>query len=99
VTPNQTFSKFNFYLVFPNFSVLSAFIRIEEKLFLPVKIQRWGVGVVFCLEQGVDYLHMVHLMPLHPQAPLFLASFKSRLVLLFGNRLTQVILEKRPLNG
>jgi len=29
-----------------------------------VKIERWGVGVVICLEQGADCLHMVQLMPL-----------------------------------
>jgi len=38
---------------------------------------------------------MVQLMPLHPKTP----SSKSRLVLLFWHRLTQVIPEKRPLNG
>ena len=38
-------------------------------------------------------------MPLHPRTPSFLASFKSRLVLPFWYRLTQVVLEKRPLSG
>ena len=33
------------------------------------------------------------------KAPSSLASFKSRLVLPFWYRLTQVVLEKRPLNG
>jgi len=42
---------------------------------------------------------MVLLMPLHPKTPLSLASFKSRLVLLFWYQLTQVVLEKRSLNG
>jgi len=42
---------------------------------------------------------MVQLMPLHPQTPSSLASSKSRLVLPFWYRLTQVVLEKRPLNG
>ena len=37
---------------------------------------------------------MVQLMPLHPKTPSSLASFKSRLVLLF-----RVVLKKRPLNG
>ena len=41
---------------------------------------------------------MVQLMPLHPQTPSSLASFKSRMVLSFWYRLTQVVLEKRPLN-
>ena len=42
---------------------------------------------------------MVHLMPLHTKTPPCLASFKSRLVLLFWYQLTQVVLEERPLNG
>ena len=42
---------------------------------------------------------MVQLMPLHPKTPQSLSSFKSRLVLPFWYRLTQVVLEKRPLNG
>jgi len=44
---------------------------------------------------------MVQLMPLHPQTPsslVSLASFKSRLVLPFWYQLTQVVLEKRPLD-
>jgi len=41
---------------------------------------------------------MVQLIPLHPTTP-SLASFKSRLVLPFWYWLTQVVLEKRPLNG
>ena len=45
-----------------------------------------------------DCLRMVQLMPLHPKTPSSLASFKSRLVLAFWYRLTQVVLEKRPLN-
>ena len=51
------------------------------------KIKWWGVGVVICLEQGADCLHMVQLMP----SPSYLASFQSRLVLPFWYRLTQVI--------
>jgi len=41
---------------------------------------------------------MVQLMPLHPQTPSSLASFKSRLVLPFWYRLTQTVMEKMPLN-
>jgi len=55
--------------------------------------------VAICLERGADCLRMVQLMPLHPQTPSSLASFKSRLVLPFWYRLSQVVLEKRPLNG
>ena len=35
----------------------------------------------------------------NPKTPLSLASLKSKLVLFFWYRLTQVVLEKRPLNG
>jgi len=42
---------------------------------------------------------MVQLMPLHPRTPSYLSSFKSRLVLPFWYLLTQVVLEKKPLNG
>ena len=38
-------------------------------------------------------------MLLHPKTPSSLASFKSRQVLPFWYRLTQVVLENRPLNG
>jgi len=64
-----------------------------------VKVEWWGVGVVISLEWGADCLHMVQLMPLHPKTPSSLASFKSRLVLPYWYQLTQVVLEKRPLNG
>jgi len=54
--------------------------------------------MVICLERGADCLHMVQLMPLHPQTPSSLASFKSGLVLPFWYRLTQVVLEMRLVN-
>jgi len=49
--------------------------------------------------RGADCLHMVQLMPLHPKTPSSLASFKPRLVLPFWYWFTQVVLEKRLLNG
>jgi len=55
--------------------------------------------VVVSLERGADCLRMVQLMPLHPKTPLSLASFKSKLVVPLWYRPTQVVLEKRPLNG
>jgi len=64
----------------------------------PVNNWVWGVGVVVFLERGADCLHMVQLMPLHPKTPSSLASFKSRLILLFWYRLTRVVLDKGPLN-
>jgi len=70
-----------------------------RKSIWPVNIEWWGVGVVICLERGADCLHMVQSMPPHPKTPSSLAWFKSRLVLPFWYQLTQVVLEKRPLNG
>jgi len=32
----------------------------------PVKTEWWGTGMLICLEQGANDLHMVHLMPLPP---------------------------------
>ena len=55
--------------------------------------------MVVCLEQGADCLHMVQLMPLHPETLSCPVSFKSRLVLPFWYGLTHIVLEKRPLNG
>ena len=70
-----------------------------RKSIRPVKIELFGVGVVMSvhLEHGADCLHMVQLMPLHPQTPSYLVLFKSRLILRFWYRLTQVVLEKRSL--
>ena len=50
-------------------------------------------------ERGADCLHVVQLMPLHRKTPSSLVSSKSRLVLPFWYRLTQVVLQKKPLNG
>ena len=55
--------------------------------------------MVICLSRGADCLHVVQVMPLHPKTPSSLASFKPRLVLPFWYRLTEVVQEKRPLNG
>ena len=54
-----------------------------------------GVLASICQERGAD-LHMAQLMPL-PQ--LSLAPLRSRLVLPFWYRLTQVVPDKGPLNG
>jgi len=50
-----------------------------KKSIWPVKIEWRGVGVVICLEQGVECLRMAQLMLLHPRTLSSLASFKSRL--------------------
>jgi len=61
-----------------------------RKSIRPVKVEWWDVGVVICLEQGAYCLYVVQLMPLHSKTSSSLASFKSRLVLPFLYRLTQV---------
>jgi len=51
-------------------SILSVLRRCwlgVRKSIRPVKIERWGVDVVICLEWGTDCLHMVRLMPLPAQ--------------------------------
>jgi len=54
------------------------------------KLEWWGAGMVMCLVQSAD-LHMAQLMPL----PLNIScSSKSRLVLPFWCRLTQVVPDK-----
>jgi len=81
------------------FSVLTLLVGWQEGHPACKKTEWWGAGMVISLERGADCLHMVQLMPLPSQTPSPLASFKSRLVLPFPYRLTQVVLEKRPLNG
>ena len=73
------------------FSALTLLVGRQEGHPACKTTERWGAGVVICLERGAD-LHMAQLMPLS------LASVKSRLVLPFWYRLTWVVLEKGPLN-
>jgi len=84
-------------LFYSNFDVIIAFSA------LTLFVGWWGVGVVICLEWGADCLHMVELIPLSPKVSPCLASFKIQTVFTFPlpflYQLTQVVLEKRPLNG
>ena len=52
--------------------------------------------MVICVERGANDLHMVHLMPL---PPIISCSSKIQNGLPFWCRPTQIVLEKRPLNG
>ena len=76
------------------FSALTLLKSIQS-----VKIEWWSIGVVSCLAKSADCFSMGQLMPLHPGTQWSLASFKSKLVLPFRYWLTQVVLEKRSLNG
>ena len=53
--------------------------------------------MVICLERGANDLHMVQLMPL-PHRHLLLQQNPEWFILLVP-AYTQVVLEKRPLNG
>ena len=59
----------------------------------PVKTEWWGTGSFWSEVQTCIWPSWCHCHSLS------LAPVKSRLVLLFWIRLTQVVLEKRPLNG
>ena len=86
------------YLYLFCFDTVGSWLGVRKSI-RPVKIERWDVGVVICLERGAYCLRVVQLVPLHPKTPLSFASFKYRLALPFWYRLAQVVLEKRPLNG
>ena len=78
------------------FSAFTLLVGRQEEHLACKKIEWWGVGVVVWLERGADCLRMMMPLPLHPKNPSSVASFKSRLVLPFWYRLTQVDQEKRP---
>jgi len=48
-------------------SVLLRSLLVGRKGVWPVKTEWRGIGMVICLEQGANDLHMVQLMPLPPQ--------------------------------
>ena len=55
--------------------------------------------MVICVEQGADCLHTVQLMPLHSQNSIISCLIYIQTGFTFLCQLTQVVLEKRPLNG
>jgi len=60
----------------------------------------WGAGVIISVWSEVPIVCIwSSWCHCHPCTPSSLASFKSRLILPFWYRFTQVVLEKRPLNG
>jgi len=73
-----------------DFNALALFVGQQEGHPACIKTEWWDVGMVVCLGRGVD-LHMAQLMPL----PLTVCcSSKSRFVLPFWYRLTQVVPDK-----
>jgi len=48
-----------------------------RKCIRPVKTERWGAGVVICLERGADCLHVVQLMPLPSPNPHHLLRYSN----------------------
>ena len=59
------------------------------------KTERWGAGMVICLEQGAD-LHIAQLMPM----PLTVSCFsKIQIGLPFWYRITPVVLDKGLYTG
>ena len=69
---------------------------VARKSIQTVKIERWGVGVLICLERGAYYGPTD---AKDSETPSSLVSIKSRLVLPFWYRLARVVLEKKLLHG
>jgi len=80
-------------------SVLSHCWLGVRKSIRPVKIEWWCVGVIICLDQGADCLHIVQLMP-QPYQNSIISSLNK-----IQTGFTYLVLaypgypEKRPLNG
>jgi len=76
------------------FSALTLLVGWQEGHPACKKTERWGAGMVICLERDAD-LHMAQLMPL----PLTVSCFsKIQIGLHFWYRLTWVVLDKWPIN-
>ena len=76
------------------FSALTLLVGWQEGHPACKKTEWWCAGVVICLERGAD-LHTASCYHCHSPS---LASVKSRLVLPFWYRPTQVVPDKGPLN-
>jgi len=92
--PRDAFRLPSFHFLIA-FSALTLLIGRQEGHPACKKTEWWGAGVVICLERGAD-LYMAQLMPL----PLTVSCFsKIQIGLPFRYLLTQVVLDKGPLNG
>jgi len=70
------------------FSAVTPLVGRQEGHPACKKTERWGAGMVICLQLGADHCHS-----------LSLASVKSRLALPFWYWLTRVVMDKGLLNG
>jgi len=78
------------------FSTLTLLVGRQEGHPAYNKTEWCGTGMVICLEWGANDLHMVQPMP---PSPIISYSSKIQNGLPFWCRLTEVVLEKRRLNG
>jgi len=62
-----------------DFSALTLMVGHQEEHLACIKLEWWGAGMVICVEQGANDLHMVQLMPC-TATPSSLPPLKSRLV-------------------
>jgi len=75
------------------FSSLTLLVGRQEGHPACKKTEWWGAGIVICLVRGAD-LHMAQLMPL----PLTVSCFSKIQTGFISHWLTQVVLDKGPLN-
>ena len=70
--PTVHYSKYVLLLITDHLCFNSWFFRLwhcwlgVRKSIRPIKVECWGVGVVICLVQSANDLHMVQLLPLPP---------------------------------
>jgi len=78
------------------FSALTLLVGHQEGHPACKKLERWGAGVVICVQRDADW-HMAQLLPL----PLIVSCFSKIQIgfLPFWYWLTRVVPDKGPLNG
>jgi len=88
-----------FFLPTSHSDSLQCFDAVSREEQPACKIEWWGIGVVIVWSEVQIVCVRSSWCHCRPKTPSSLATFKSRLVLPFWYQLTQVVLEKRPLNG
>ena len=85
----------------PKMATKPSLVPLHRSSIRPLQVEWWRAGVVICQKRGVKDLHMVQLMPLLPN----LVETSGNIFIKIQNclsllcRLTQTVLENRPLNG